>query len=101
MIKGLVLPHWPSLAQNTVQAMSGNAFDRLDQLDQAEQFTTCVAQRSQQEMHMLGHDDGGMHQQLGSVVVKAVFEHNVASLGRKGISCELPKSNEKRVFISL
>lgn len=60
------------------------SFDRLQNLNQAESTTIPIAKGSQQNVHVIRHNDRRVNMDLGSVVVKTVLQHNVANgLGQR------------------
>ena len=70
--------------------------DELQNLRKGNRPAGIVAQRSQEQVDVLGHDDRSMQQHPAAVVMEAVFQYKSAGLRRKRVADELAESHKQR-----
>ena len=100
MIEELLLPNWPSAREGHIDLSRRAAFDRFHDFGQTAP-TIVAAERGVDQVHMIGHNNGGMQIKLASVFSDAAFENNVASRGREYPATVRRERDEQGVIVFL
>jgi len=83
-IEGLGLPHLTYAPQRVVDLMSRSALDRIHDFCKGKHLICCIVDQGRKyEVHMIGHDDGGVKVDLCSVVMQTTSKCNRTRLPRK------------------
>lgn len=86
MVEGFVLPERAGGVLESVDAACGRSFQRLENQGKAEGPSGGVGQGSEEQVDVVGHDDGAVQGVLLLVVVKAMLEDELSGCVRERVT---------------
>jgi hypothetical protein len=101
-IERFLLPHSSTVLETMIDGMSRSAFYRLhDFCQRNDQLSRRIDQRSQNHMHVIGHDHRGVQLITDSIIMPAAAQNDVARPFGQNPSPFRNKSDEMRFRVAL
>ena len=102
VIEGLCLPNFPLAAQGLVDAVRGGAFDGIHDLGERIDLSCgLIDERREDQVNMVGHDDGDLEIELCAIVMQAGFENDRADVFGQGPAVLCAERHEVRFVVAL
>ncbi|HUK25901.1 MAG TPA: hypothetical protein VLV49_15070 [Terriglobales bacterium] len=73
MIERFILPDAASTAEQPINVVSGPALDSAHDIGQAAGPILCIQQGGEDEMNVIGHDNGGMQVNSPAILLKTAI----------------------------